>query len=43
MDLSDAAKAWRTGGFVILPGFVPPAELESAVRELDSLFPTRSR
>jgi Phytanoyl-CoA dioxygenase (PhyH) len=40
MDLEDAAQAWRTDGFVILPGFLPADDLGSAVRELDLLFPT---
>jgi hypothetical protein len=40
MDLKDAAQAWRSDGFVILPGFLPAAELTSAVRELDLLFPS---
>ena len=40
MDLDDAARAWRSDGFVILPGFIPADELESAVGELDLLFPS---
>ena len=40
MDLEDAAHAWQTDGFVILPGFLPAAELTSAVGELDLLFPS---
>jgi hypothetical protein len=40
MDLKDAARAWQTDGFVILPGFLPAAELTSAVRDLDLLFPS---
>jgi hypothetical protein len=40
MDLEDAAQAWQTDGFVILPAFVPAAELTSAVRELNLLFPS---
>jgi hypothetical protein len=43
MDLKDAARAWQTDGFVILPGFLPAAELTSAVRELDLLFPSAER
>ncbi|GAB1688974.1 phytanoyl-CoA dioxygenase family protein [Krasilnikovia sp. M28-CT-15] len=40
MDLQDAARAWQTDGFVILPGFIPADELKSAVGELDLLFPS---
>lgn len=40
MDLKDAVRAWDTHGFVILPGFLPAAELRSAVGELDLLFPS---
>jgi hypothetical protein len=40
MDLKDAAQAWKSDGFVILPGFLPAAELTSAARELDLLFPS---
>jgi len=40
MDLSDAALAWRTDGFVILPGLIPVDELKPAVGELDLLFPS---
>ena len=40
MDLKDAAQAWQTDGFVILPGFLPAEELTSAVGELDLLFPS---
>ena len=40
MDLNDAAQAWQTDGFVILPGFIPVDELKPAVGELDLLFPS---
>jgi hypothetical protein len=40
MDLKDAARAWQTDGFVILPGFLPADELASAVVELDLMFPS---
>ncbi|WP_173080883.1 phytanoyl-CoA dioxygenase family protein [Phytohabitans rumicis] len=40
MELADAARAWHTDGFVILPGFLPARELTPAVRELDLLFPS---
>lgn len=40
MDLTGAAQAWREDGFVILPGFVPPAELQPAAGELELLFPS---
>ncbi|MEV4539641.1 phytanoyl-CoA dioxygenase family protein [Asanoa sp. NPDC049518] len=40
MDLAEAARTWQSDGFVILPGFLPPAELAPAVRELDLLFPS---
>ena len=40
MDLSDAAHAWRTHGFVVLPAFIPAGELRPAVDELDLLFPS---
>ncbi|WIN00307.1 phytanoyl-CoA dioxygenase family protein [Actinoplanes oblitus] len=40
MDLTAAAQAWRTDGFVILPGFLPAEELTSALGELDLLFPS---
>src|SRR3954454_21859043 len=39
MDLTDAAQTWKSDGFVILPGFLPAAELTSAAQELDLLFP----
>lgn len=40
MDLKDAARAWQTQGFVILPAYIPADELKSAVDELDLLFPS---
>lgn len=40
VEPNDAAQAWQTDGFVILPGFLPAAELDAAVSELDLLFPS---
>ncbi|MES9541717.1 MULTISPECIES: phytanoyl-CoA dioxygenase family protein [unclassified Actinomadura] len=40
MDLKDAARAWQTDGFVILPAFLQGDELSAAVDELPLLFPT---
>jgi hypothetical protein len=40
MDLREAALAWQTDGFVILPGFIPGDELEPVTGELDLLFPS---
>src|SRR4051812_6430181 len=40
MDLDDAVVAWRSDGFVILPGFLPAEELTCAVQDLDLLFPS---
>jgi hypothetical protein len=40
MDLDDAARAWQTHAFVILPAFIPAAELKPAVGELELLFPS---
>jgi phytanoyl-CoA dioxygenase PhyH len=40
MATEEATQAWRTHGFVILPGFLPPDELAPAVGELDLLFPS---
>jgi hypothetical protein len=40
MDLKKAARSWHTHGFVILPEFIPADELQSAVGELDLLFPS---
>jgi hypothetical protein len=40
VDLDHAAKQWQAHGFVILPGFVPVAELEPALRELPVMYPT---
>ena len=40
MDLDGAAQAWQSDGFVILPGFLPAAELAPARRELHLVFPT---
>ncbi|GIF74632.1 phytanoyl-CoA dioxygenase family protein [Asanoa siamensis] len=33
-------RAWQSDGFVILPGFLPAAELTAATKELDLLFPS---
>jgi len=40
VDLDQAAKQWQTHGFVILPGFIPAAELEPALGELPGMYPT---
>lgn len=40
MDLRGAAQAWCEDGFVILPGFIPPEELQPAADELELLFPS---
>jgi len=40
VDLDSAAQAWQMHGFVILPGFVPAAELKPALEELPSMYPT---
>jgi hypothetical protein len=40
MDLTDAARAWRADGFVILPGFLPAEVLRPATAELDLMFPS---
>jgi hypothetical protein len=40
MDLDAAVQAWHDEGFVVLPGRIPADELEPAVRELPSMFPT---
>jgi len=40
VDLGRAAQEWRTHGFVILPGYVPPADLEPALGELSVMYPT---
>jgi hypothetical protein len=40
VDLGSAAQEWQTHGFVVLPGFVPAAELEPALGELPAIYPT---
>jgi hypothetical protein len=40
VDLDRAGRQWRTHGFVILPGFVPAAELKPALGELPAMYPT---
>jgi Phytanoyl-CoA dioxygenase (PhyH) len=40
MELTDAARAWRADGFVILPGFIPVDQLAPAVDDLSLLFPS---
>ncbi len=40
VDLDRAAEQWQTHGFVILPGFIPAAELEPALGELPAMYPT---
>lgn len=40
VGLGHAAKQWQTHGFVILPGFIPAAELAPALGELPAMYPT---
>jgi hypothetical protein len=40
VDLGSAVKEWQTHGFVILPGFVPAAELKPALDGLPAMYPT---
>ncbi len=40
MDVSAAATAWRRDGLVVLPGYLSPPELESALADLSSVYPT---
>jgi hypothetical protein len=40
VDLDRAAQEWQTHGFVILPGFVPAAELKPALDALPAMYPT---
>jgi hypothetical protein len=40
VDLGSAAQEWQTHGFVVLPGFVPAAELKPAIDELPTMYPT---
>lgn len=40
MDLHEAAQAWHTDGFVILPGFLPADALAAAADGLGLLFPS---
>lgn len=40
MDLDTAAQEWQAHGFVILPGFIPAAELRPARKELPAMYPT---
>jgi len=40
VELDSAARQWQTHGFVILPGFVPAAELKPALDELPAMYPT---
>jgi hypothetical protein len=39
MDLS-VAEAWRSRGFAVLPGFLSGPELDDAVADLESLYPS---
>jgi hypothetical protein len=39
VDLGSAAREWQTHGFVILPGFIPAAELSPALAELPVMYP----
>lgn len=40
MDLAAAAETWASDGFVVLPEYLPADELNAAVRDLPSLFPS---
>ena len=40
MDLGSAAQEWQSHGFVILPGFIPAAELKPALEKLPAMYPT---
>jgi hypothetical protein len=40
VELDSAARQWRTDGYVILPGFVPAAELKPALDELPAMYPS---
>jgi ectoine hydroxylase-related dioxygenase (phytanoyl-CoA dioxygenase family) len=40
MELGDATQAWRTDGFVIVPGYLSADDLAPALDELSLLFPT---
>jgi hypothetical protein len=40
VDLGGAVREWQANGFVILPGFVPAAELRAALEELPTMYPT---
>jgi hypothetical protein len=40
MELGDATQAWRTDGFVIVPGYLSADDLAPALDELSLCFPT---
>ena len=40
VDIDGAVRAWDEHGFVILPAYLPPAELAGAVADLPTLYPT---
>ncbi|SEK51971.1 phytanoyl-CoA dioxygenase family protein [Streptacidiphilus jiangxiensis] len=40
MDLDDARSAWRTHGYVVLPGFLSASALAPALQELEQVHPT---
>jgi len=40
MDEAQILAAWRSDGFVILPGFLPAADLGPAVAQLGMMFPS---
>lgn len=40
MNADGISDAWHTDGFVILPGYLPSADLAPALSELELLFPT---
>jgi hypothetical protein len=40
VDLDSAAREWQTHGFVIVPAFLPAAELQPALAELPAMYPS---
>jgi hypothetical protein len=42
MSHDQVAEAWRTQGFVILPGFLSAADLAPAAAALPTMFPSPS-
>jgi hypothetical protein len=43
VDVGGAVREWQANGFLILPGFVPAAELRPALEELPAMYPTAER